>query len=141
MIFDKAAGRSCSSVLRQATKDGNWTEGVFWLLARLRSARRPALFARGARFTRRSGSPCRSWEPRGAPAEPAALAAAAERLEQSGGVLDSAHMANVGKHLFTEHMISVELAGTLLLAALVGAVAMAIQGKPRLAAQIEEALR
>jgi NADH-quinone oxidoreductase subunit J len=76
-----------------------------------------------------------------APVEPAALAAAAERLEQPGGVLHSAHMANVGKHLFTEHLISVELAGTLLLAALVGAVAMAIQGKPRLATQIEEALR
>ena len=76
-----------------------------------------------------------------APSEPVALAAAAERLGQPGGVLDSAHMANVGKHLFTEHLISVELAGTLLLAALVGAVAMAIQGKPRLASQIEEALR
>jgi NADH-quinone oxidoreductase subunit J len=76
-----------------------------------------------------------------APVDTAVLAAAAERLDEPGGVLDSAHMANVGKHLFTEHLISVELAGTLLLAALVGAVAMAIQGKPRLATQIEEALR
>jgi NADH:ubiquinone oxidoreductase subunit 6 (subunit J) len=50
-------------------------------------------------------------------------------------------MANLGRHLFSEHLISVEVAGTLLLVALVGAVAIAIQGKPRLSTRIEEALR
>ena len=50
-------------------------------------------------------------------------------------------MANLGRHLFGEHLISVEIAGTLLLAALVGAIAIAAYGKPRLAARIEEALR
>ena len=54
---------------------------------------------------------------------------------------DRSHMANLGRHLFSEHLISVEVAGTLLLVALVGAVAIAIQGKPRLATRIEEALR
>ena len=40
-----------------------------------------------------------------------------------------------------EQLVSVEIAGTLLLAALVGAVAIAIQGKPRLSTTIEEALQ
>jgi NADH-quinone oxidoreductase subunit J len=59
----------------------------------------------------------------------------------AGGVLDSKHVANVGRRLFAEHLLSVELAGTLLLVALVGAVAIAIQGRPRLGERIEEALR
>jgi NADH-quinone oxidoreductase subunit J len=69
--------------------------------------------------------------------------AAAARLAEPGGILNSSHMANLGRHLFAEHLISVELAGTLLLAALVGAVAIAIQGRPRTTrlARIEEALR
>lgn len=50
------------------------------------------------------------------------------------------HMASVGRALFSQHLISVEIAGTLLLAALVGSVAIAIQGKPRLETRIEEAL-
>ena len=58
-----------------------------------------------------------------------------------GGVLNEKHVANLGKHLFGEHLISVEIAGTLLLVGLVGAVAIAIQGRPRLAERIEEALR
>src|SRR5262245_22982358 len=70
-----------------------------------------------------------------------AAIASQSRLSAAGGVLDRAHMANVGRHLFAEHLISVEVAGTLLLVALVGAVAIAIQGKPRLARRIEEALR
>ena len=57
------------------------------------------------------------------------------------GILAEKHVANLGRQLFSEHLISVELAGTLLLVALVGAVAIAIQGKPRLAQRIEEALR
>jgi NADH-quinone oxidoreductase subunit J len=63
------------------------------------------------------------------------------RLNASDALLSEHHMANLGRHLFAEHLISVELAGTLLLAALVGAVAIAIQGKHRLATRIEEALR
>jgi NADH:ubiquinone oxidoreductase subunit 6 (subunit J) len=50
-------------------------------------------------------------------------------------------MARLGAVLFSQHLISVELGGTLLLAALVGAVAIAIQGKRRLETQIEEATR
>jgi len=61
--------------------------------------------------------------------------------QADGGVLDAKHVANVGRHLFAEHLVSIELAGTLLLVALVGAVAIAIQGRPRLAERIEEALR
>lgn len=68
-------------------------------------------------------------------------AATQARLNASDALLSEHHMANLGRHLFAEHLISVELAGTLLLAALVGAVAIAIQGKPRLATRIEEALR
>jgi NADH-quinone oxidoreductase subunit J len=51
----------------------------------------------------------------------------------------SQHMAGLGGYLFSRHLLSVELAGTLLLAALVGAVAIAIQGSRR--SKIEEALR
>ena len=39
------------------------------------------------------------------------------------------HMAQLGGFLFSRHLIAVELAGTLLLVALVGAVGMMIQGK------------
>ncbi len=68
-------------------------------------------------------------------------AASASHLAAAGALLDRNHMANLGRHLFSEHLISVEVAGTLLLVALVGAVAIAIQGKPRLSTRIEEALR
>ena len=51
------------------------------------------------------------------------------------------HMARLGAVLFSQHLISVELAGTLLLAALVGAVAIAAHGKRRLAEQVEDAAR
>jgi NADH:ubiquinone oxidoreductase subunit 6 (subunit J) len=50
-------------------------------------------------------------------------------------------VANLGRHLFSEQLISIELAGTLLLVALVGAIAMVMHGRPRLAQRIEEALR
>lgn len=56
-------------------------------------------------------------------------------------VLEKDHMAHLGAYLFSRHLVSIELAGTLLLAALVGAVAIAIQGKPKLATRMEEALR
>jgi NADH:ubiquinone oxidoreductase subunit 6 (subunit J) len=70
-----------------------------------------------------------------------AATGAMEARQASGGVLDPKHVANIGRRLFAEHLLSVELAGTLLLVALVGAVAIAIQGRPRLSERIEEALR
>jgi NADH-quinone oxidoreductase subunit J len=76
-----------------------------------------------------------------APASSEAIAAAQHNLTQPSGILAEKHMANLGRRLWTEHLISVELAGTLLLVALVGAVAIVHHGRPRLAQQIEEALR
>src|SRR5205085_2491125 len=64
-----------------------------------------------------------------------------DALHAPGGVLDHKHMANLGRHLFSEQLLSVELAGTLLLVALVGAVAIALHGRGRLDQRIEEALR
>jgi NADH-quinone oxidoreductase subunit J len=58
-----------------------------------------------------------------------------------GDLLHPDHMAGFGRYLFSRQLISIEIAGTLLLAALVGAVAIAIQGKPRLSTAIEEALQ
>ena len=46
-------------------------------------------------------------------------------------VLVEDHVAALGGHLFTKHLINVELAATLLMAALVGAVAMAAHGSTR----------
>lgn len=54
-------------------------------------------------------------------------------------VLAADHMAVLGGQLFSKHLISIELAGTLLLAALVGAVAICMYGRPH--SNIEEALR
>jgi NADH-quinone oxidoreductase subunit J len=68
-------------------------------------------------------------------------AAAQAHLKAADGILAEKHVANLGRHLFGEHLVSIELAGTLLLVALVGAVAIAMHGRPRLAQQIEEALR
>jgi NADH-quinone oxidoreductase subunit J len=66
---------------------------------------------------------------------------AADRLTADNGILAAKHMANLGRHLFSEQLIAVELAGTLLLVALVGAVAIAMQRQPRLARAIEEVLQ
>jgi NADH-quinone oxidoreductase subunit J len=44
-------------------------------------------------------------------------------------VLAEAHMAHLGRELFSTHLIAVEIAGTLLLVALVGAIAIVIQGR------------
>jgi NADH-quinone oxidoreductase subunit J len=44
-------------------------------------------------------------------------------------ILSPQHMDHLGAQLFSKHLIAVEVAGTLLLVALVGAVAIAIQGK------------
>jgi NADH-quinone oxidoreductase subunit J len=70
-----------------------------------------------------------------------AFAQAHENLVANDGILAEKHVANLGRHLFSEHLVSIELGGTLLLVALVGAVAIALHGRPRLDQQIEEALR
>lgn len=44
------------------------------------------------------------------------------------------HMASLGNELFSKHLLAVEVAGTLLLVALVGAIAIVIQGQKALAA-------
>lgn len=49
------------------------------------------------------------------------------------GPADAAHMAALGNQLFGRHLVSVEVAGTLLLAALVGAVAIVIHGREQAA--------
>jgi len=72
---------------------------------------------------------------------PAAASMQAAALHASDGILAEKHVANLGRHFFSEQLVSVEIAGTLLLVALVGAVAIALHSRPRLAQQIEEALR
>jgi NADH:ubiquinone oxidoreductase subunit 6 (subunit J) len=69
------------------------------------------------------------------------MAAAQRNLTAADGILAEKHVANLGRHLFSEQLISVELGGTLLLVALVGAVAMVALGRPKLDQRIEEALR
>ena len=76
-----------------------------------------------------------------APPSAETIAAAHDHLHAQDGILAEKHMANLGRHLLSEHLVSIELAGTLLLVALVGAVAIALQGRTRLAERIEEALR
>lgn len=58
---------------------------------------------------------------------PPGMALAEERV--TGGVQDAHHMAHLGGELFTRHLISVEIAGVLLLVALVGAIAIVLQGR------------
>ncbi len=70
-----------------------------------------------------------------------AIAQAHTNLTADGGILNQKHMATLGRHLWSEHLISIELAGTLLLVALAGAVAIASFGRPRLGDRIDEALR
>jgi NADH-quinone oxidoreductase subunit J len=69
------------------------------------------------------------------------IAQAQANLQTSDGILAEKHVANLGRRLFSEQLVSIELAGTLLLVALVGAVAIVMHGRPRLAQRIEEALR
>jgi NADH-quinone oxidoreductase subunit J len=73
------------------------------------------------------------------------LAAAARQLDieflsPEADVLDPAHTAHLGRDLFSRHLVSVELAGTLLLAALVGAVAIVLHGNQRPADDAEVSL-
>jgi len=75
------------------------------------------------------------------PLAPEAVITAQNNLIADAGVLNQKHMATLGRHLWSEHLISIELAGTLLLVALVGAVAIVNYGRPRLGDRIEEALR
>ncbi len=49
------------------------------------------------------------------------------------------HMADLGREMFSKQLIAVEVAGTLLLVALVGAIAIAIHGKQRTATSEESA--
>jgi NADH-quinone oxidoreductase subunit J len=77
----------------------------------------------------------------GKPVTAEATAAAHEHLIAKDGILADKHVAVLGRHLFGEHLIAVELGGTLLLVALVGAVAITLHGRRRLADRIEEALR
>lgn len=60
-----------------------------------------------------------------------ALAALGESgaVQRSDGVLHASHMARFGAELFSRELVSVEVAGTLLLVALVGAIAIMIQGR------------
>jgi NADH-quinone oxidoreductase subunit J len=51
----------------------------------------------------------------------------AEKLK--GNILADQHMAHIGKQLFSRHLIAVEVAGTLLMVALVGAIAIVAQSK------------
>lgn len=46
-------------------------------------------------------------------------------------VLHESHVARLGAELFARHLISVEVVGTVLLVALVGAIVIVIQGNPR----------
>lgn len=54
---------------------------------------------------------------------------ATERVVASGGPMERAHMANLGRELFSGELLAVEVAGALLMAALVGAIAIAMHGK------------
>lgn len=45
---------------------------------------------------------------------------------RQGEILADQHMAHLGRHLFSQHLIAIEVAGTLLLVALVGSVAVAL---------------
>lgn len=58
-------------------------------------------------------------------------------LAAEGGVLHPQHMATLGGRLFSQQLVAVEVAGTLLMAALVGAIAIAIHGKqPRISEEV-----
>jgi NADH-quinone oxidoreductase subunit J len=64
----------------------------------------------------------------GGKAQPPVVVERAERF-RPGGVLSNDHVAKVGWELYGRHLIAVEVAGTLLLVALVGAAAIVAQSK------------
>ena len=85
----------------------------------------------------RSAAEVRRWSQRAA-AQLAPLAAKKLQREQQSftvmvvtgeNVRAPQHVARLGGHLFSRHLISIQAAGALLLAALVGAVAIAISGR------------
>ena len=47
-----------------------------------------------------------------------------------GHVMHREHMAGLGRYLFSRHLIAVEVAGTLLLVALVGSIAIVAYARP-----------
>jgi NADH-quinone oxidoreductase subunit J len=55
---------------------------------------------------------------------PSTLPAVTTTDQRAGNILSSDHMAHLGSELFSRHLVSVEIAGTLLLVALVGTVAI-----------------
>jgi NADH-quinone oxidoreductase subunit J len=61
----------------------------------------------------------------------AAAAAPPTAAELARGVLSPQHMAHFGGELFGRHVIAVEVAGTLLLAAVVGAAVIVAHGHPK----------
>jgi NADH-quinone oxidoreductase subunit J len=62
----------------------------------------------------------------GSPIAAAQITAAAREAE----ILAGEHMAHLGRRLFSQYLVAIEIAGTLLLVALVGAVAIVMQDKP-----------
>ena len=58
------------------------------------------------------------------------LAAPAGQAAMADGILSPQHVAHLGGELFGRHLIAVEVAGTLLLAAVVGAAAIVAHGGP-----------
>ncbi|MCA9123076.1 MAG: NADH-quinone oxidoreductase subunit J [Planctomycetaceae bacterium] len=52
-------------------------------------------------------------------------------VEPPVDILHDEHVARLGGELFARHLVSVEVVGTILLVALVGAIAIVIQGNPR----------
>jgi NADH-quinone oxidoreductase subunit J len=66
----------------------------------------------------------------GAPTAPDAVAISAPSADKlAQGVLSPYHVASFGMELFGRHLIAIEVAGTLLLAALVGAAVIVAQNK------------
>ena len=65
------------------------------------------------------------------PAEPPAAARSLPPTEEAlaAGILTPQHVARLGGELFGRHLIAVEVAGTLLLVALVGAAVIVAQGR------------
>lgn len=66
---------------------------------------------------------------------PAGLAAASTadpppHKTREGNILSSRHVARLGADLFSRHLVSIEVAGTLLLVALVGAIAIVCHDRP-----------
>jgi len=54
------------------------------------------------------------------------------------GILSPQHVAHLGQELYGRHMVAVEVAGVLLLAAVVGAAVIVAHGSPRKPSSTEE---